>query len=121
MTYEQELDQKIEKFVKPFGELDLYTTEDINTLVTKVRDHFLESRVELLDIRVIGKVEDIRAEFDPLPGYSFTTMKVTEDAGKFTITVTIDPDDPDPEATAEYVTREFNLVQPGIEVKVVEQ
>jgi hypothetical protein len=117
MTYEQELEEKIEKFVKPYTELDLYSTEDINTLVTKVREHFLESRVELLDIRVIGKTQDVLAEFEMAPGYSFTAMKVVEEDGKFTVNVTIDPDDPDPLMTLEFIIHEFNLVHPGIEVK----
>lgn len=119
-TYEHELDFKIKKYIDPMMEADYVTVDEFNLLETKVREFFLESRIELLDIRVIGKIQDILTEFNISPAYSQTAIKVSEVDGKFTVVVKIDPDDPYPARTLEFVTTEFNNIHPGVEVTVLE-
>lgn len=120
MTYEQDLELKIEKYAGPFNTVEYIDAEGVDLLKYKLREYFLDTRVELLDIRVVGKIQDIMTEFNISPAYSQTAMKVSEVDGKFTVAVTIDPDDPDPARTLEFIATEFNNIHPGVEVTVTE-
>jgi len=119
MSYEQELDLKIAKYCDPYLTFDYITRDEIELLKIKVKSYFMHNKQDLLDIRVVGKVNDYLAECTTSPAYSSTAFKVTELDGKFTVTVTIDPDDPDPETTLNFIAGEFNRMQPGVEIKVV--
>lgn len=121
MTYEQKLDELIAKYATPFHFVEYVTKEDLVKLEGGVREHFLETRVELLDIRVIAKVHDILAECNIGPEYSQTSIRFTEVDNHFTVHVTIDPDDPDPELTLNFIAGELKLLHPNVEIRVVEQ
>ncbi|ABY62917.1 hypothetical protein ST201phi2-1p084 [Pseudomonas phage 201phi2-1] len=119
MSYEEELDLKIAKYCDPYYTFDYITRDEIELLKIKVKSYFLNNKQDLLDIRVVGKVNDYLAECTISPSYSSTAFKVTELDGKFTVNVTIDPHDPDPETTLNFIASEFNRMQPDVEIKVV--
>lgn len=121
MTYEQELELKIAKYTEPLHVADYITSEDLELLKSKVRDFFLESRLELLDIRVVAKVHDALDECHIGVHYCQTSLKIVEAEGKFTAHVDIDPDDPDPQTTLNFIAGELKLLHPNVEVRVVEQ
>lgn len=121
MSYEHDLDLKIAELIDPLDLSQNMSIQEAQAVVAKIKAHFIETRRELFDILIYGKLQDILDTSGiTLDSFGKSALRVVDSGEQVIVNFTPDEADPDPETTLAYIKRECVKDIPNVQVNLIQ-